>query len=128
MEQVLVDLQRSGERQIAGIVRRTRLIPRWVQMPPRETGRGVPDEPVGADACGPFDRGKSGGALGLLEEQAMRLRLLLDANPGSLWGGGRREVVGSRGERWCLILCPSGGHEAIAGDQDQANDRTRRQA
>ena len=88
----------------------------------------MPDEPVGADACGPFERGESGGALGLLEEQAKRLRLLLDANPGSLWDGGRREVVGRRGERWCLILCPSGGHETIAGDQGQANDRTRRQA
>ena len=97
-------------------------------MSPRKAGGSEPDEPVGADARGLFERGESGGALGLLEEQAKRLRLLLDANPGSLWDGGQREVVGRWGERWCLILCPGGGHEAIAGDQDQANDRTRRQA
>jgi hypothetical protein len=53
-------------------------------MSPRKTDRGVPDEPVAMDARDPFDRGKTGGALGFLEEQAMRLRLLLDTSPGSL--------------------------------------------
>ncbi len=108
---------------MAGIVRRAGSASRGVKRTTRKAAVRLSGCRMGPGTWIPFGRRRSRSPLRLLEEGAIGLLLLLNANAGALGDGGQGDIVGGRSQRGRLILRPGGREDGNITDQGQAKDQ-----